>query len=128
MTLIGTFVAAAALSFGLASPGHGTESVPIDSPGKAPTPELTVKGDVLMIEGEFYTVRDSTGHQVRLHVNKETKSDGRFKVGDKIEAMATPEGHARSITLVVPPSEAAPLLPNTGPASPPSLLGGNVVQ
>ena len=35
---------------------------------KAAASDLTIKGDVQMIEGEFYFVKDTTGHQVRLHV------------------------------------------------------------
>ena len=127
MKLIGTLVVTAALNLGIASLGYGAESVPTDSP-KAAASELIIKGDVLVIEGEFYTVRDTTGHQVRLHVNNDTKLDGRFKVGDKIEARVTSEGHAMSITLQIPQNGAAPLLPNTGPTSPQQSPGGSVVQ
>lgn len=56
-----------------------------------------VEGDILKIEGEYYTVHDTTGHEVRLHVNKTTQLEGAFKVGDKVEAHVTEKGHARSI-------------------------------
>jgi hypothetical protein len=53
-----------------------------------------VKGELLLIQGEFYTVKDASGNEVRLHVNKDTKMDSAFKVGDKIEAERTSSGHA----------------------------------
>ena len=33
-----------------------------------------IEGSVLKIEGEFYTVHDTAGHEVRLHVDKSTIS------------------------------------------------------
>ncbi|MBK5280858.1 MAG: hypothetical protein JJE16_02080 [Nitrospiraceae bacterium] len=56
-----------------------------------------VEGDVLKIEGEFYTEHDTAGHEVRLHVDKTTQVEGAFKAGDKIEAYVTENGHARSL-------------------------------
>lgn len=54
----------------------------------------SIKGDLLKIEGEFYTVHDTAGHEVRVHVDKTTKLDGDFKTGDKVEAQVTDKGHA----------------------------------
>ena len=56
-----------------------------------------VEGNVLKIEGEFYTVHDTAGHEVRLHVDKTTHLEGAFKAGDKVEAYVTDKGHARSM-------------------------------
>jgi ribosome-associated protein YbcJ (S4-like RNA binding protein) len=56
-----------------------------------------VEGDILKIEGEYYTVHDTAGHEVRLHVNKTTHKEGTFRVGDKVEVYATDKGHARAI-------------------------------
>jgi hypothetical protein len=56
-----------------------------------------VEGDLLKIEGEFYTVHDTAGHEVRLHVDKTTQLEGAFKAGDKVEAHVTDTGHARSL-------------------------------
>ena len=92
MKILITLFVATAFSVGLASLGHGSEPIPTDS-SKGAASDLTIKGDVQMIEGEFYFVKDTTGHQVRLHVNNETKLEDRIKVGDKIEARVTPEGH-----------------------------------
>jgi uncharacterized protein YdeI (BOF family) len=57
----------------------------------------TVKGELLKIQGEFYTVKDQSGSELRLHVNKETKMESAVAVGDKIEAERTPSDHAVSI-------------------------------
>ncbi len=113
MKRTGTLVMAAMLSFGLVALSSTVEPILADSSKTMAMPAQIVKGDVLMTEGEFYIVKDITGHEVRLHVNKETKLDGtvKVKVGDKIEARVTPEGHATSITLQIPQSGTAPVVP-----------------
>jgi hypothetical protein len=78
-----------------------------------PTPPLpaapaqqTIKGDVLNIEGEYLIVKDMSGHEIKLHVNKDTRTDNnRLKVGDKIAAVVGPDGHAQSIALELPPAK-----------------------
>jgi len=74
-------------------------SIGIASPSYAAGSKL-VEGDLLKIEGEFYTVHDTAGHEVRLHVDKTTHLEGAFKAGDKVEAHVTDTGHARSIVLL----------------------------
>ncbi|TKS63117.1 MAG: hypothetical protein EWM73_01772 [Nitrospira sp.] len=117
MKLLRTLLVASAFSVGLASLGQGAEPIPTDSSNAAAS-DLTIVRDVQMIEGEFYFVKDTTGHQVRLHVYNETKLEDRIKVGDKIEARVTSEGHATSITLQIPQNGTVPLLPNMAPISP----------
>jgi len=109
-----TLVMAAVLSFGLVALSSTVEPILTDSSQTMAMPEQIVKGDVLMTEGEFYIVKDITGHEVRLHVDKETKLDGtvKVKVGDKIEARVTPEGHAMSITLQFPQNGTTPVVPS----------------
>jgi uncharacterized protein YdeI (BOF family) len=87
-----TALAGATLIVGLATAADkAAEKTPI-------TPGLqTVQGDVLKIEGDSYVVKDMTGKEIRLHVDKTTKLEGSFKAGDKIEAQVT-DGHALSIT------------------------------
>lgn len=78
--------------------GHARSIVHLTAAGKMATAgSKIVEGDVLKIEGEFYTVHDVAGHEVRLHVNKTTHREGTFKVGDKIEAYVTDQGHARAL-------------------------------
>ena len=127
MKLLRTLFVTTAFSVGLVSLGHGAEPIPTDS-SKAAASDLTIKGDVQMIEGEFYFVKDTTGHQVRLHVNNETKLEDRIKVGDKIEARVTSEGHATSITLQIPQDGTVPPLPNMSPTSPKRFPEGSVAQ
>jgi len=67
-----------------------------------------VKGELMKIEGEFYTVRDAEGKEVRVHVDKRTKMDGAFTVGDKVEVNRTLQGHALSVRKASgPPVNAA---------------------
>jgi hypothetical protein len=77
-------------------------------PLPAPPTQQTIKGDVLNIEGEYLVVKDMSGHEVRLHMNKDTRTENRLKVGDKIAAVVSPDGHADSITLELPPTPATP--------------------
>lgn len=84
-TLIALFISTLIGSFGLASLSYAAGS-------------KLVEGDILNIEGKFYTVRDKSGHDLRLHVDKTTHLEGgTFKVGDRIEAHVTSKGHARSL-------------------------------
>ena len=93
--LIGPLVFVMALSVGIASLSYAAADMA--APGAQ-----TVTGDVLKIEGEFYVVKDTSGKEVRLHVDKTSQLDGTFKAGDKIEAQATDKGHASSIKQATP--------------------------
>src|SRR5512146_3098411 len=88
--LIGLFTFAMALSFGLVSLSYAAGD-------KAASGPQSIKGDLLKIEGEFYTVHDTAGHEVKLHVDKTTKLDGSFKAGDKVEAQVTYKSLARPL-------------------------------
>ncbi len=79
--------------------GHG------DSPkGVVETsPQQAVKGEIVKTEGDFFTVKDPSGKEVRIHVDKTTMLDKAsglgetLKVGDQIEVEITPQGHARTV-------------------------------
>lgn len=88
--LIGLLAFAAILSVGMAPLTYAAE--PMAEPGSQ-----AVKGDLLRIDGEFYVVKDTSGREVRLHVDATSKLEGTFKAGDKIEAQASDKGHALSI-------------------------------
>jgi hypothetical protein len=88
--LIGLLAFAAILSVGMAPLTYAAE--PTAEPGS-----LAVRGDLLKIDGEFYVVKDTSGREVRLHVDTTSRLEGTFKAGDKIEAQATDKGHALSI-------------------------------
>ena len=79
-----------------------------DAVGPNGSAAQVVSGDVLNIEGETYTIKDVTGHEVSLRVNGQTKHEDRIKVGDKVQAQVGSDGVAQSIRVQ---------LPDDGPAS-----------
>ena len=81
--------------------GFGMISLSFAAGGAEPVSQ-TVKGDLLKIDGEFYVVKEMSGKEIRLHVDKTSQLDGTFKAGDKIEAQATDKGHASSIKQAKP--------------------------
>jgi hypothetical protein len=93
--LIGLFVFALVLSVGIASFSYAAGDMAVPS-------TQTVNGDLLKIDGEFYVVKDMSGKEIRLHVDKTTTLDGSINVGEKVEAQATGKNHAVSIRHVQP--------------------------
>jgi hypothetical protein len=93
--LIGLFVCAMAIGVGAASLSYAADDMAVQS-------NHTVIGDLLKIEGEFYVVKEMSGKEIRLHVDKTTTLDGSINVGEKIEAQATGKNHAMSIKHVQP--------------------------
>jgi len=94
--LIGLLAFAAILSVGMAPLTYAAE--PLAAPGEMVAPgSQAIRGDLLRIDGEFYVVKDTSGKEVRLHVDGTSKLDGTFKAGDRIEAQASDKGHALSI-------------------------------
>jgi|SRR5262245_40795306 len=101
--LLGLLGLAAILGVGIASLTYAAE--PMAAPGEMTAPgSRIVTGDLLKIDGEFYVVKEASGKEVRLHVDKTSKLEGTFKAGDKIEAQASAQGHA----LTIKPLGAAP--------------------
>jgi ribosomal protein S1 len=99
--LEGTFKAGDKVEAHVTDQGHARSIIHLTAGGKIATPgSKIVEGDVLKIEGEFYTVHDTAGHEVRLHVDKTTHLEGTFKAGDKVEVYATDKGHARSMSHI----------------------------
>jgi ribosomal protein S1 len=96
--LEGTFKVGDKVEAHVTDKGHARSIMHLTAAGKMATPgSKIVEGDVLKIEGEFYTVHDTAGHEVRLHVDKATQLEGTFKAGDRVEAYVTDKGHARSL-------------------------------
>ncbi len=102
--LDGTFKTGDKVEVQVTDKGHALsiKHVQVVGGGMAALGPQTVKGDVLKIEGQFYTVHDTAGHEVRLHVDKTSKLDGTFKTGDKVEVQVTDKGHALSMKHVEP--------------------------
>jgi len=63
-----------------------------------------MRGKLLKVEGELYTVETSPGKQVSVRTGSSTKFDGNFKgmEGDWIEAMVTPDMHIQSLKKSTP--------------------------
>ena len=62
-------------------------------------PGKDVKGEILRIDGENYVVRESSGAEVRMHVDSSTekiKSGLMPKVGEYVRAKVDAKGHAVS--------------------------------
>jgi ribosomal protein S1 len=94
----GTFKAGDKVEAHVTDKGHARSMIHLTAAGTMATSGSKIlEGDVLKIEGEFYTVHDTAGHEVRLHVDKTTHLEGAFKAGDKVEAYVTDQGHARSL-------------------------------
>jgi len=78
-------------------------------PADFPQPAFPwVKGELMQIEGNFYVLKDAEGKEVRVHVDKGTKMQGAFNVGDILEVNRTLPGHAveirKSATALSTPS------------------------
>jgi len=56
----------------------------------------TVKGTLMTMQGEYYSIKDTDGKEVRVHVDKSTKLD-KVLVGDKVKAYITDKGHTTTL-------------------------------
>jgi hypothetical protein len=56
-----------------------------------------IKGQVLSVEGENYSVKRQDGKEVRLHIDDTTQKTGNIRQGDRIEAEVNDQNHVLSI-------------------------------
>jgi len=133
-TKIAMMAAAVMLTFGTATyaaepePQAGKPRQDNVPAGESPAPDpqqimkaRSIQGELVKIDGAFYVIKDSSGKEIRLHVDKNTtkldrdraKMDREFKVGDKIEARMNPDGHASSIQIAM----ATPPVVGQGPSA-----------
>lgn len=56
----------------------------------------TIKGTLMHIEGEYYSIKDDDGKQHRIHVDKSTKLD-KVVPGDMVKAYVTDQGHTTTL-------------------------------
>jgi hypothetical protein len=94
--LLGLLGFAALLGLVMMSLSYAAETMAA-SGDRAAAGAQAITGDLLKIDGDFYVVKDASGKEVRLHVDKTSKLEGTPKPGDKIEAQASEKGHALSI-------------------------------
>jgi len=76
------------------STGKTTESPSQPAPGPIISPNTaghveTIEGELLRIEKDVYVVKDLTGREVTLKVDKDTKIDGNIAAHDQIVARAS---------------------------------------
>ena len=76
------------------STGKKTESPAQTAPGPIISPSTaghieTIEGELLRIEKDVYIVKDLSGREVTLKVDKDTKIDGNIAAHDQIVARAT---------------------------------------
>ena len=60
---------------------------------------LTIKGEVLRVEPDYYLIRDSDADILRLYVDKNTQKTGNIRQGDRIEATVNDQNYTLSIRL-----------------------------
>jgi len=56
----------------------------------------TVKGTLMNMQGEYYSIKDSDGRETKVHVDRSTKLD-KVMVGDKVKAYITDKGHTTTL-------------------------------
>ena len=78
---------------GAADPMAGKEAKP--TLGERFTKD-TIKGTLMKMDGEYYSIKDTDGKESKIHVDKSTKLD-KVVVGDKVKAYITDRGHATTL-------------------------------
>ena len=56
----------------------------------------TVKGTLMRMDGEYYSIKDNDGKEIKIHVDTSTKLD-KVLVGDKVKAYITDKGHTTTL-------------------------------
>ena len=56
----------------------------------------TIKGTLMKMDGEYYSIKDTDGKESKIHVDKSTKLD-KVVVGDKVKAYITDKEHATTL-------------------------------
>ena len=69
-------------------------------PAKSQRSSSMVQGEVTKIDGEFYTVKDQAGKEVRLHVDTRTSMIGNITQGTKIQAEVEKDGRTTLLKAV----------------------------
>jgi hypothetical protein len=96
----GVMALALVLAFGL---GLAYADDPVGRTQTGPVSPDRVKGEILKVDGEFYVIKDDlTGKDIKFAIEKDTQATlaRPLEVGDQIDAQLTPEGFAKSVTLV----------------------------
>jgi len=91
------------LMLGLLSSGLGITSAAESLAEKEATPTIkerltkdTIKGTLMTIKGEYYSIKDADGREHMIHVDKSTKLDV-VRPGDMVKAYVTDQGHTTTL-------------------------------
>lgn len=91
------------LVVGLLSGGTGMSYAADSLAEKEASPTLkerltkdAIKGTLMNIEGEYYSIKDNDGKEHKIHVDKSTKLDV-VKPGDVVKAYVTDQGHTTTL-------------------------------
>lgn len=91
------------ITMALLSPGMGAAFAADPMSEKEASPSLseritkdTVKGTLMKIDGEYYSIKDNDGKEVKIHVDKSTKLD-KVVEGDHVKAYITEKGHTTTL-------------------------------
>jgi len=100
--LIGAVILIVTLSMGAPAVTPAAEKIGPSAPGTGAGggfggADETHQGQVLKIEGDKYTMRDSAGNTVNFRVNEQTKIESKPQIGEKIEVIMTEGGQAKVI-------------------------------
>jgi len=99
MRLIARFVACTALLLLSTTPLFAADPVKDKEASPSLGERITkdaVTGTLMKIEGEYFSIKDNDGKQVKLHVDKSTKLD-KVVEGDKVKAYMTDKGHVTTL-------------------------------
>jgi hypothetical protein len=55
-----------------------------------------IKGTLMKMDGEYYSIKDTDGKETKIHVDMSTKLD-KVLVGDKVKAYVTDKGHTTTL-------------------------------
>jgi uncharacterized protein YdeI (BOF family) len=120
LTAIGiiSLAAATALADVPPKPAASPDENPQGIQGTKPQPDKILKsevrGELLKIDEDTYTVREANGKEVHMQIDKETRVDKNLKPGDKVEAKVMPQGYIWSLKK----TDDAPSTSSSGPNMP----------
>jgi len=97
-----TFISSLVLTFALSlTAGMAIAADPMKEKEASPSmgERLTqdaVKGTLMKMSGEYYTIKDTDGKEHKVHVDKSTKLD-KVVEGDMVKAYVTDKGHVTTL-------------------------------
>ncbi len=59
-----------------------------------------IQGTLMKIDGPFYVIKDNTGKEQRVHVDKSTLFIGKIHLGAKVKAEVTNDGHVSALQKI----------------------------